>query len=102
MDSSVVLVYVGDRDGQRRYVPGYPSADITNEQLIDMAQSEGKSPAEMQAFLLSHAGVWELPESAESATIEEQTATEAYSPFRDDLEQTAGEAASGRQRRRES
>lgn len=94
MDSSVILVYVGDHDGQRRHLINYPATDITGEQLMKLAAEADKSPAEMQAYLLAQDGVWALPEEVESATIE--------TPSPEESEQAPGEAAPSSRRRRES
>lgn len=107
MPDQVALVYVGNRDGNERYLLGYPKGDITQSHLTEIAASEGKSIAEMRDFLLAH-GIWELPPRVESATIEEITVpgpeVTGTTPdsFREEPAQAPGEAASDKRRRRES
>lgn len=100
MDDPIVLRYIGDRDGNEHYLVGYPKTDITQSQLLTMSIAAGKSPGELQTYLLSHSNMWELPSQPEPVT--EEATSPFFDPFREESEQTPGEAAPAQRRRRES
>lgn len=64
------LRYVGDEDGQGRYITGVGSGHMTEERVRDVARRRGESYRETKKYLIA-TGVWERwedrpePESAE-------------------------------------
>lgn len=100
MDDPVVLVYVGNRDGNERFVLNLPKSDITQSQLNEIARLRCLSPEDTRDALLAYNGIWELPEPGPvNAAIEVE---DTLTPFREEPMQAFGEAASDKRRRRES
>lgn len=57
-DRDFELRYVGDRDGQGRYMPGVGKGDMTRDRIKAVADDRGETYAETKRWLVS-TGVWE-------------------------------------------